>query len=95
MDEYIFIFFVLNIPGYAPDDAVYPFLSGYALLHSFYAIIAWIVAAIVILVFYNGKKSQKHVVLNKWLFYIYYPLHLYSGGFIFSCNREWKGKSKR
>lgn len=71
-----FIFFVLNIPGYAPDDAVYPYLSGYALLHSFYAIIAWIVAAIVILVFYNGKKSQKHVVLNKWLFYIYYPLHL-------------------
>ena len=76
MNEDVFIFFVLNIPGYAPDDAVYPFLSGYALLHSFYAIIAWIVAAIVILVFYNGKKSQKHVVLNKWLFYIYYPLHL-------------------
>ena len=55
------ILFVLNVPGYAPVDAPYPFLSGYALLHGFYAIISWILAGIVIQVFYNGKKSEKSV----------------------------------
>lgn len=70
------IFFALNVPGYAPADVKYPFLSGYALLHSFYAIAPWILAGIIILVFYNGKKSDKNVSFNKWLFYIYYPLHL-------------------
>ena len=53
-----------------------PFLSGYALLHGFYAIISWILAGIVIQVFYNGKKSEKYVFFNKWLFYFYYPVHL-------------------
>lgn len=70
------IFFALNVPGYAPSDAPYPFLSGYALLHSFYSIIAWILAGAIILVFYNGKKSQKYVSFNKWVFYWYYPIHL-------------------
>lgn len=70
------VFFVLNVPGYAPVDAPYPFLSGYALLHGFYAIISWILAGIVIQVFYNGKKSEKYVFFNKWLFYFYYPVHL-------------------
>lgn len=71
------IFFVLNVPGYAPDDAAYPFLSGYALAHSFWAILPWIASAIVIMVFYNGKKSEKHTKMNKWFFYIYYPAHLF------------------
>ena len=70
------ILFVLNVPGYAPVDAPYPFLSGYALLHGFYAIISWILAGLVIQVFYNGKKSEKYVSFNKWLFYFYYPVHL-------------------
>lgn len=70
------IFFVLNVPGYASTNVPYPFLSGYALLHSFYSIIAWILAGIIILVFYNGKKSGKYEFLNKWLFYVYYPMHL-------------------
>ena len=70
------IFFALNVPGYAPADAPHPFLSPYALLHSFYAIIAWITAGIIITVFYNGKKSEKNKTFNKWAFYIYYPLHL-------------------
>lgn len=52
------ILFVLNVPGYAPVDAPYPFLSGYALLHGFYAIISWILAGIVIQVFYNGKSLK-------------------------------------
>ena len=70
------IFFVLNVPGYASTNVPYPFLSGYALLHSFYSIIAWILAGIIILVFYNGKKSGKYEFLNKWLFYVYYPMQL-------------------
>lgn len=71
------IFFLLNVPGYAPNDAPYPFLSGYALLHSFFAIIPWIISGVMILVLYNGKKSENHSKFYKWFFYIYYPAHLF------------------
>jgi len=71
------IFFLLNVPGYAPSDAPYPFLSGYALLHSFFAVIPWIISGVMILVLYNGKKSESHLKFHKWFFYIYYPAHLF------------------
>lgn len=71
------IFFLLNVPGYAPSDVHYPFLSGYALLHSFFAIIPWILSGIVVLALYNGKKSESHPKFFKWFFYIYYPAHLF------------------
>lgn len=66
------IFFALNVPGYY-DTAN---KLGYALLHGFYAVIPWIASAVIIMIFYSGKKSEKHPFLNKWLFYVYYPLHL-------------------
>ena len=71
------IFFLLNVPGYAPNDVAYPFLSGYALLHSFFAIVPWIISGVMVLVLYNGKKSEKHTQFYKWFFYIYYPTHLF------------------
>lgn len=66
------IFFALNLPSfYSAEERL-----GYALLHSFYAVIPWIASGVVIMFFYSGKKSEKHEFLNKWFFYIYYPLHL-------------------
>ena len=66
------IFFALNLPSYySVENQI-----GYALLHSFYAVIPWIASGIIIMYFYSGKKSEKHIFLNKWTFYIYYPLHL-------------------
>lgn len=66
------IFFALNFPSfYSAEERL-----GYALLHSFYAVIPWVASGVVIMFFYSGKKSEKHEFLNKWFFYIYYPLHL-------------------
>lgn len=70
------LFWFLNIPGYAPPDAAYPLLSGYAILHGFYASLGLIASAIATLVLYNGKKSEKQTNFHKWFFYIYYPAHL-------------------
>lgn len=66
------IFFALNLTSYY-DEAN---RLGYVFLHSFYAVIPWVASGIIIMYFYSGKKSEKHIFLNKWLFYIYYPLHL-------------------
>lgn len=66
------IFFALNLPGYYNGAGQ----LGYALIHSFYAVIPWVASGVVIMFFYSGKKSEKHEFLNKWFFYIYYPLHL-------------------
>lgn len=40
------------------------------------SLIAPAVAAILIMYFYNGKKSEKFGALNKWFFYAFYPGHL-------------------
>lgn len=70
------IFWILNIPAYAPPGTANPLLSGYAVLHSFYATLGILASGVVTLVFYNGKRSEKHTESNKWFFYIYYPAHL-------------------
>lgn len=70
------LFWLLNIPGYAPADAAYPLLSGYAVLHGFYAASGIIASAVATLLLYNGKKSEKQGKFSKWSFYIYYPAHL-------------------
>ena len=64
------IFWLLNIPGYM-DAGV-----GSALLHSFYAILGIAASAAAVLVFYNGRRSQRRGPLSKWFFYIYYPAHI-------------------
>lgn len=70
------MFFAVSFMGYAFSDSDTPFSLGYALLHSFYAVSAWIASAVIIMFLYSGKKSERHLLLNKWSFYIYYPLHL-------------------
>ncbi|MDE7245868.1 MAG: conjugal transfer protein TraX [Oscillospiraceae bacterium] len=71
------MFWVANIPGYAAEvHAPYPLLSGYGILHGFFAALPVLVSGIVTLVLYNGKRSEKHRTFNKWFFYIYYPAHL-------------------
>ena len=40
------------------------------------ALIAVLVAGGCVLVFYNGKKSQKHFLVKKYFFYVFYPAHL-------------------
>jgi len=70
------LFWALNVPGYAPRSAAYPFLSGYALLHGFFAALPLLFSGCTVLYFYNGKKSEDHAAFHKWFFYIYYPAHL-------------------
>lgn len=38
--------------------------------------VGFILSAICVLGLYNGKKSEKHTAVNKWFFYIFYPVHL-------------------
>ena len=38
--------------------------------------IAVLAAGVCVLVFYNGKKSQKHFLVKKYFFYVFYPAHL-------------------
>lgn len=70
------VFWLLNIPGYAPSDAAYPLLCGSAILHGFYATLGIAASAVATLLLYNGKKSERQTKFHKWLFYIYYPAHL-------------------
>lgn len=33
------------------------------------------VAAFTVVFLYNGKRSQQHKEINKWIFYCFYPIH--------------------
>ena len=35
-----------------------------------------VIMAIVPIALYNGKRSEKNRKINRWFFYIYYPLHI-------------------
>lgn len=48
------IFFALNLPGCYNGAGQ----LGYALIHSFYAVIPWIASGIVIMYFYSGKNRK-------------------------------------
>lgn len=72
------LFWLLNSSKYIPAYSTEPLLelSGYAILHGFYAALGFIFSGIAVLLLYNGKKSERHRNFNKWFFYIYYPAHL-------------------
>lgn len=53
-----------------------------AFLHAVLSATGIIVSGILILNFYNGKKSEKASGFSKWFFYIFYPLHLFILGVI-------------
>lgn len=48
----------------------------YAVTHAALSGIGILVAAVVVLVFYNGERAQKGRNFSKWFFYIFYPAHL-------------------
>ena len=50
--------------------------TGSALIHALCSGIGPVVAGIIILFCYNGKKSNHAGKASKWFFYIYYPTHL-------------------
>ena len=50
--------------------------AAQALLHALLSAIGIIVSGIIIICFYNGKKSEKAPKFSKWFFYIFYPAHL-------------------
>ena len=35
-----------------------------------------VLIATVLITLYNGKRSEKHIKINRWFFYTYYPLHI-------------------
>ena len=68
------IFVLLNVQSYmygVPGD-----WTLYAIRHALLSGVAILVAAVVILVFYNGKRAQYGRSFSKWFFYIFYPAHL-------------------
>ena len=67
----VVMFIWLTVPTYALTA---PF--GEALLHSGLDALSMVVSAVVILFFYNGKKSKAAPKFFKWFFYLFYPVHI-------------------
>lgn len=65
------LFAVFNYASYAETLP-----AAQALLHALLSAIGIIVSGIIIICFYNGKKSEKAPKFSKWFFYIFYPAHL-------------------
>lgn len=58
---------------------------GQALAGGFLALSGPCLAGVVILFFYNGKKSSRGGRFSKWFFYLYYPAHLLALGLLCRC----------
>lgn len=67
----IAIFCFLNGPGHLLTDSI-----GGAVLHTALEALALVASALVIMFFYNGKKSTKAPKFFKWFFYLFYPVHI-------------------
>lgn len=67
----IVMFYVLSLPNYILEESF-----GGAFLHSALDSLALVASAVVILFFYNGKKSTAALKFFKWFFYLFYPVHL-------------------
>ncbi|MBE5961348.1 MAG: hypothetical protein E7256_08175 [Lachnospiraceae bacterium] len=65
------LFWILSLPAYLEQ-----YSTGIAMLHAAFSVLGIALSCIMILIFYNGKKSEKHTRFNRWFFYIYYPAHL-------------------
>lgn len=66
-------FALLNVQMYmdGPGD-----WTLYAVTHALIAGLGIIAAAVVLLVFYNGRRTGRGRNFAKWFFYIFYPAHL-------------------
>lgn len=58
------------------------FSAGTNLLYALGSMLGIILAAILILYFYNGKRAEKGKTFSKWFFYLFYPVHLLLLGLI-------------
>ncbi len=65
------LFVLINYASYVEKMA-----AGPAIVHALLSAVGIVVSGIVILCFYNGKKSEKAPRFSKWFFYIFYPAHL-------------------
>ena len=68
------VFLLLNAQNYiygVPSD-----WTLYAIGHTLLSGAGILVAAVVLLVFYNGKRAEHGQNFSKWFFYIFYPVHL-------------------
>lgn len=59
---------------YMSNRILYP--AGKAVALTAGACIGFAAAAVVILVFYSGKRAEHGRVFSKWFFYMFYPAHL-------------------
>ena len=46
------------------------------MIHALLSALGIVASGIIILCFYNGKKSEKAPKFSKWFFYVFYPAHL-------------------
>lgn len=65
------MFYVMMLPNYLVTESV-----GEAFLHNALDALALVASAVVILFFYNGRKSATAPKFFKWFFYLFYPVHL-------------------
>lgn len=65
------LFVLFNYSSYVEKMA-----AGPAMLHALFSAAGIVASGIIILCFYNGKKSEKASKFSKWFFYIFYPAHL-------------------
>ena len=65
------LFVLFNYGSYAEKMA-----AGPAMVHALLSAAGIVASGIIILNFYNGKKSEKAPKFSKWFFYIFYPAHL-------------------
>lgn len=68
-----FLFVLINMQNYmdGPGD-----WTMYAVIHALFAGFGILAAAVVVLVFYNGRRARRGRNFSKWFFYVFYPAHL-------------------
>ena len=65
------LFALFNYSSYVEKMA-----AGPAMIHALLSALGIVASGIIILCFYNGKKSEKAPKFSKWFFYVFYPAHL-------------------
>lgn len=68
------LFVILNVQSYM--YGIQGNWTAYAVVHALLSGLGVIAAAVVTLVFYNGKRAGRGRNFSKWFFYIFYPAHL-------------------
>lgn len=71
--------YMISVIMYAGLDlilsGIFP-LTGQDVIHISLSCVGLVLSGIVILCFYNGKRSPKAGKFTKWFFYVFYPAHI-------------------